>query len=103
LGLVLLVKTVIGTVFQDARVGVGEIVLIFIGWAWDWGPGRFSSRATPFPFGFLLPFAEFSFLLGLFGLVALLSPCLQDGFGLRQIFQPELPPPDFILADQTPR
>src|SRR5579859_1505805 len=97
----MLVKSIIVTVLHDTRVGVGEIVLVLITGAGHWRLRWFSPRPTPLAFGFRFPFPDFGFIGSLFGFIAFLGTRLQDGFGLRQIFQTKLSPRNFIFNDQA--
>src|SRR5438105_1714691 len=99
----MLVKPIIGTILHNARVWVGEIVLIFVAGSWLRWLRRLPPRPTLVLFGFFLAFAEFSLIPGLFGLVTLRGPGLQDRFGLCQVCQTQLPPCEFIRNDQPAR
>src|SRR5581483_3240232 len=87
LRVVVLVEAVIRAVFHDARVGVGEIVLILVthprgGRVWG-----LSTGPPTFTLGLFLSLSDFGFVLRLLPRVAFLCPCLQDGFGSRQVVQ----------------
>src|SRR5207237_6326219 len=85
LGVVMVVKAVIGTVFHDARLWIRAIVLILVAWS---RLGRFGRRAAGFPpllARFFFPRVLFRFVISTFGLIAFLCPGFQHRFRLSHI------------------
>src|SRR5512139_3043286 len=81
LGIVRLLKPSAAGTFHDARLRVGEIVLVFVlrlarGWC-RWPSGRLASRAL----GFSLALAQLSFVLGLLGRLTFLRPGFEHFLG----------------------
>ncbi len=100
LGIVMLVKAVIGAVFHDARLRIGEVVLILVARPRLW---RFRRRAAGFPpllARFFFSRVPFRFVRSAFGLIAFLRAGCQHRFRLRQIGQALLATGDCIGEDQ---
>ena len=97
LNVVVLINALIGAVLHDARIGVGEVVLILVAWAWLQAVGFASPRASLGLAGLLFSLPQLGFILGLFSFVALFGPLFQNRFGLGQIGQPLFSDGDLIL------
>jgi hypothetical protein len=96
----MLVKAVIGTVFHDARLRIGAVVLILVARPRLWW---FRRRAAGFPSllaRFFFSRVPFRFVLSAFGLIAFLRAGCQHRLRLRQMSQALLATGDCIGEDQ---
>ena len=87
LDVVVLVKALVGAVLHDARVGVGEVVLVLVAGARGRRCRPATSRLTTAFAGFLLPLPHLRFVLRLLRRFALLGPGVNDRLGFRQTRQ----------------
>src|SRR6266487_3860933 len=96
----MLVKAVIGAVFHDARLGIGEVVLILVARSRLWRFRRRAAGVPPLLARFFFSRVPFRFVLSAFGLIAFLHAGCQHRFRLSQIGQALLATGDFIGEDQ---
>src|SRR5260221_13467977 len=86
LGVVVLVKAVIGTMLHDRRVRVGEMVLVLVARAWRGRLWRFFPPPAGPGLCIFPPLSDLCLGLRLFFLVALLFPLVPDLPGPRHGF-----------------
>ncbi len=84
LGIVVLVDALGGAALHDARLGIGEVVLIAIARAGLRGLRRSATWLAALFLGLPFSLAHFGFVLGLFELIALLGARLQHSLGLPE-------------------
>src|SRR5207248_3163375 len=100
LRIVILLEARMRRAFHDARLRVGEVVLVAVARSWHrwrrWATTRSASRrALP-----LLALCQLGLILRLLGYRTLGGASFQYGFGLRQPRQAVLPPCDLIAHHQ---
>ncbi len=80
--IVMLVKALIVAVFHNARLGVGEVVLVLVARPRSGGLRDTPTGLTTRLPGFFFPCPHFGFILGQFGFIAFLRTDFHDGLGL---------------------
>lgn len=101
LSVVMLIKAVVGTVFHNGRVRVGEIVLIAGACSRHGRLRSATARFVPALLRFLFSLAHFIFIFGLLRFVSGLRPFFYDCLGLGQVDQPVLAKADFGVDVQA--
>src|SRR5258708_15023487 len=103
LRVVILLKARMRRAFHDARLRVGEIVLVAIAWSGRWRTRRTTTGATSRRSLSFLALLQLSLILRLLDCIPLLGTGFQYRFGLRQSHQAILSPCDLFAHHQPVR
>jgi len=96
LGIVVLVEALIGAVFHNARVRIGEIVLILIARSLHERLRHTAPWLFPAGLGFGRTRSHFLIIFRFFSLITGLCPLLKHHLRLRQLALAGLAPSDFV-------
>ena len=101
LGIVMLVETGSGAVFQEARVRIGKVVLILVAWPRLRRCGGGPAWWTFILAGFFFPLAYLGLLRRFFSGLPFVGAGFQHRFGLGQVDQAFLPKGHFLFHTET--